>query len=103
MGRRSVRLNADEMEKFFEAGADLPVMGVTPDQLVSLKTTTIVIPGDDNTPSSESGRTAYRMTQGCEMHDLGLDDVDIALIPYPDWAPSEPEIVNVLTKFLGRN
>tara|TARA_E500000331_G_scaffold63675_1_gene58487 strand:- start:495 stop:626 length:132 start_codon:yes stop_codon:yes gene_type:complete len=43
------------------------------------------------------------MTQGCEMHDLGLDDVDIALIPYPDWAPSEPEIVNVLTKFLGRN
>ncbi len=50
MGRRSVRLNADEMEKFFEAGADLPVMGVTPDQLVSLKTTTIVILGDDNTP-----------------------------------------------------
>ena len=61
-------------------------MGVTPDQLVSLKTTTIVIPGDDNTPSSESGRTAHRMTPGCEMHDLGLDDVDIALIPYLDWA-----------------
>ena len=76
------------MEKIFDVGADLPVMGVTPDQLVSLKMPTIVIPGDDNTPSSESGRTAHRMTPGCEMHDLGLDDVDIALIPYLDWAHS---------------
>ena len=90
-------------KELFEAGANLPVMGVTPDQLGSLKMPAIVIPGNDNTHSSESGRTAHRMISGSEIHDLGLDDVDIALIPYPDWAPYEPEIVDVLTGFMGRH
>lgn len=90
-------------KELFEAGADLPVMGVTPDQLDSLKMPTIVIPGNDNTHSSESGRTAHRMIPGAEIHDLGLDDEDVPLIPYPDWAPYEPEIVDVLTGFMARN
>ncbi len=91
------------MEKIFDVGADLPLMGVTPDQLVILKMPTIVIPGNDNTHSSESGRTAHRMIPGSEIHDLGLDDVDVALIPYPDWAQYEPEIVDVLTGFMKQN
>lgn len=90
-------------KELFEAGADLPVMGVTPDQLGSLRMPTIVIPGNDNTHSSESGRTAHRMIPGAEIHDLGLDDEDVPLIPYPDWAPYEPEIVDVLTGFMARN
>lgn len=90
-------------KELFEAGADLPVMGVTPDQLGSLKMPTIVIPGNDNTHSSESGRTAHQMIPGAEIHDLGLDDEDVPLIPYPDWALYEPEIVDVLTGFMARN
>lgn len=90
-------------KELFEAGADLPVMGVTPDQLGSLRMPTIVIPGNDNTHSSESGRTAHRMIPDAEIHDLGLDDEDVPLIPYPDWAPYEPEIVDVLTGFMARN
>ena len=90
-------------KELFEAGANLPVMGVTEDQLGGLKMPTIVIPGNDNTHSSESGRTAHRMIPGSEIHDLGLDDVDVALIPYPDWAQYESEIVDVLTGFMKRN
>ena len=72
-------------------------------QLGSLKMPTIVIPGNDNTHSSESGRTAHRMIEGSEMHDLGLEDEDVPLIPYPDWAPYEAEITDVLTGFMARN
>ena len=64
---------------------------------------TIVIPGNDNTHSSESGRTAHRMIPGAEIHDLGLEDEDVPLIPYPDWAPYEPEITDVLTGFMARH
>lgn len=90
-------------KELFEAGAHLPVMGVTEEQLGSLKMPTIVIPGNDNTHSSESGRTAHRMISGAEIHDLGLDDEDVPLIPYPDWAPYEPEITDVLTGFMASN
>lgn len=90
-------------KELFEAGAHLPVMGVTEEQLGSLKMPTIVIPGNDNTHSSESGRTAHRMIPGAEIHDLGLEDEDVPLIPYPDWAPYEPEITDVLTGFMARH
>lgn len=90
-------------KELFEAGAHLPVMGVTEEQLGGLKMPTIVIPGNDNTHSSESGRTAHRLIPGAEIHDLGLEDEDVPLIPYPDWAPYEPEITDVLTGFMARN
>ena len=90
-------------KELFEAGAHLPVMGVTEEQLVGLKMPTIVIPGNDNTHSSESGRMAHRMIPGAEIHDLGLEDEDVPLISYPDWAPYEPEITDILTGFMARN
>jgi hypothetical protein len=62
----------------------MPVMGVTETQLGILVMPTIVFPGNDNTHSSESGRTAQRMISGVQIHDLGLEGGDIPVILFTD-------------------
>lgn len=87
----------------FVAGANLPVMGVTEKELRSIKVPTIVIPGNDNTHSSESGRIAHRMIAGSELHQLPISDQDVDLIPFPKWAPYEDEIARVFAGFMERH
>lgn len=84
----------------FIAGADLPVMGVTKEELDGIKMPTIVIPGNDNTHSSESGRIAHRMIAGSKLHQLPIEDQDLPLIPYDEWAPYEAEITDVFVDFM---
>jgi pimeloyl-ACP methyl ester carboxylesterase len=84
----------------FVAGANLPVMGVTERELRSIKTPTIVIPGNDKTHSSESGRIAHRMIAGSALHTLPITDQDVDLIPFPKWAPYEDEIARVFADFM---
>jgi len=86
--------------KQFEAGANLPVMGVTPEQLRSIKVPTIVIPGNDQTHNSQSGRMAHSLIANAKLHQLPITDQDVPLIPFPDWAPYEPEITRVFTDFM---
>lgn len=86
----------------FVAGTHLPVMGVTEDELKSIKVPTIVIPGNDNTHSSASGLAAHRFIPGSELHRLPIEDQDVALIPFPEWAPYFDEITDVLARFMAR-
>ena len=53
--------------------------------------------------SSESGRKAHELIPGSKLHDLGLKDEDVDLIPYPDWSPYEAEISTVLTEFMHQH
>ena len=84
----------------FVAGAHLPVMGVTEQELASIKAPTIVIPGNDNTHSSKSGLAAHRMIPGSELHQLPVTDQDVPLIPFEEWAPYEEEIVRAFGDFM---
>lgn len=86
----------------FVAGAHLPVMGVTPEQLASIKAPAIVIPGNDNTHSSASGRIAQESIPGSELHELPITDQDVPLIPYEGWSSYEPEISRVFVDFMRR-
>jgi len=88
--------------KIFVAGKDLPVWGVTEAELGSIKAPTIVIPGNDNTHASTSGIAAHRLIPGSELHRLPIEDQDVPLIPFPDWAPYEDEIAQVLARFIAR-
>ena len=90
-------------KELFEAGVHHPVMGVTNEELSSLTMPTIVIPGNDNTHASASGKAAHERIPDSELYDLGLEDEDVALIPYPDWASHEPESVDALTDFMRRH
>jgi pimeloyl-ACP methyl ester carboxylesterase len=86
----------------FVAGALLPVMGVTEAELKSIEVPTLVIPGNDKTHSSGSGRTAARMIPGAQLHQLPIADQDIALIPFGEWSPYEEEIARTFADFMKR-
>ncbi len=88
-------------DKFLE-GANWPVMGVDEAALAKMDLPVIVIPGNDNTHSSESGRIAHRLIPGAELHDLGLEDQDVPLVTFDQWAPHEDEITRVFVDFMGR-
>jgi pimeloyl-ACP methyl ester carboxylesterase len=88
--------------ELFEAGAHHPVMGVTPQQMASIKTPTIIIPGNDQTHASANGRIAHQQIAGSELHQLPIEDQEVPLIPFPDWAPYEDEIVRVFLDFMRR-
>jgi pimeloyl-ACP methyl ester carboxylesterase len=91
-----------KLRDLFVKGANLPVMGVPEADLRKIKAPAMIIPGNDNTHSSESGRTAHRMIAGSELHQLPVTDQDVPLIPFPDWASYEPEIARVFTDFMRR-
>jgi len=86
----------------FVAGVHLPVMGVTDAELASLKVPAIVVPGNDKTHASASGIAASRRIPGCQLHQLPIDDQDVPLIPFPDWAPYEEEIARVFSRFIAQ-
>jgi pimeloyl-ACP methyl ester carboxylesterase len=84
----------------FSAGGHLPVMGVSEAELRSIKVPTIVIPGNDNTHSSASGRAAAKLIPGCQLHELPVTDQDVPLIVFEEWAPYEDEIARVFADFM---
>jgi pimeloyl-ACP methyl ester carboxylesterase len=88
--------------ELFVAGAHHPVMGVSPQELASITAPTIVIPGNDNTHSSASGRAAHQQIPGSELHQLPITDQDVPLIPFDEWAPYEDEITRVFLDFMRR-
>lgn len=87
----------------FEAEAHNEVMGVTNEQLDSISAPTLIIPGNDKTHASASGLAAHRLIRGSELYQLDLEDEDVDLIPYPEWAPYEPEIAAAMTAFMRRH
>ena len=69
------------------------------------ETTSLVPTGTwtvDNTHSSASGLAAHRLIPGSQLHRLPIEDQDVPLIPFPDWAPYEDEIAQVLARFIAR-
>ena len=88
-----------KLKKLFEDGANLPVMGISEAELKSMKVPTIVIPGNDKTHSSVSGRIAQKMIPGAKLHELPIKDQDVPLVPFEEWAPYEAEITKVFVDF----
>ena len=88
------------LRALFTAGAHHQVMGVTEAELQSIRTPTIIIPGNDKTHSSASGRAAHRLITGSKFHNLPVTDQDVDLIPFNEWAPHEDEITAVFSGFM---
>ena len=84
----------------FSAGGHLPIMGVTEAELHSIEVPAVVIPGNDKTHASVSGRTAAKLIPGSQLHELLITDQDVDLIPFDQWAPYEDEIARVFVNFM---
>ena len=107
MRERLMAMKADDYiavmsrwQQMFVAGTQLPVMGVTDEELQSIRVPTVVIPGNDLTHSSASGKLAASRIPGATLHQLPTTDQDIALIPYPEWEIYEDEITDVFVKHM---
>ncbi len=87
---------------YFLAGADLPVIGATADDLGSIAVPTLIIPGNDLTHGLATGRCAHRLIPGSEIHQMWAEDVDIDLFPLEQWDAREDEMAAVLVEFLAR-
>jgi pimeloyl-ACP methyl ester carboxylesterase len=88
--------------EIFAAGGKYPVMGVTEEELKSIKVPTVIIPGNDKTHSSASALFAHNAIPGSELHHLPIEDQDMPLIPFPDWASYEAEIAHTFADFMAR-
>ena len=95
-----IKVQSNLLDKFLN-GAELPVMGITESELNSIKVPSLVIPGNDNTHNSESGKTASVMLGNSELHELPIEDVDVDLIPWSQWYDYENEISNVMSRFIN--
>jgi hypothetical protein len=78
------------------------VMGVTEQELRSIKVPVMIIPGNDQTHSSASAAVGHKLIPGSELHQLPIKDQEVPLIPFPDWGPYEEEIADTFVKFMQR-
>jgi pimeloyl-ACP methyl ester carboxylesterase len=84
----------------FTSGPAAPMMGVREADLRAIKVPTLVIPGNDKTHSAPNGRVVQKIIPGSRLHELPLEDLDVDLIPFTDWAPYEEEIARVYADFM---
>jgi pimeloyl-ACP methyl ester carboxylesterase len=84
----------------FLSGVELPVMGVSGEQLASIRAPVIVIPGNDETHASASGRAAAHAIPGARLHELPVTDQAVTLIPFDQWEPYEEEIAREFARFM---
>ena len=89
-------------KEIFEAGGKHPVMGVTEQELRSIKVPVMIIPGNDQTHSSASAAVAHKLIPGSQVHQLPIKDQEVPLSPFPEWGPYEEEIADTFVKFMQR-
>jgi len=84
----------------FNKGPRAPVLGMTEAALRSIKVPTIVVPGNDNTHASSNGIEAAKLIEGSVLYRLPIEDLDMPLLPFTEWAPYEAELAAMLTDFM---
>jgi pimeloyl-ACP methyl ester carboxylesterase len=87
----------------FLSGPTSPVMGVREEALRGFKVPTLVVPGNDKTHASGSGRACAQLIPGAELFELPIQDQDIALIPFAEWAVHEPALTQAFAGFMRRH
>ena len=84
----------------FQKGPRAPVLGMTEEALRSIKVPAIVVPGNDNTHASANGIEAAKLIGGSVLYRLPIEDLDVPLLPFTEWAPHEAELAAALTDFM---
>ena len=96
-----IKVMSNWQRQFIES-TKLEVFGMTKADLASISVPAVLIPGNDRTHASESGRIAAGSIPGCVLHQLPIEDQDLPIIPYTDWAPYEEEIARVFVETMRR-
>jgi pimeloyl-ACP methyl ester carboxylesterase len=97
--KQYIKVMSNWQDQFIES-TKMEVFGMTEADLRSISVPTVVIPGNDQTHASVNGRIAASKIPGCVLHQLPIEDQEVPLIPYPDWAPHEDEIARVFLELM---
>ena len=84
----------------FTRGPVAPMYGVTKAELRSIRVPSVVVPGNDKTHSLPCGRAIQKLIPGSRLFELPLQDEDVPLVPFGDWAPHEETIARVCADFV---
>lgn len=86
----------------FTNSVDLPIIGATEADLKSIKVPAVVIPGNDRTHGTETGRIAARLLPKSELHIIWEKDLDVDLGAMEDWEPKNPEMAGYFVDMMKR-
>jgi hypothetical protein len=86
----------------FIASTKMEVFGMTDADLASIQVPTVVIPGNDQTHASVNGKLAARKIPGAVLHKLPIQDQEVPLINYTEWAPYEGEIADAFLALMRK-
>jgi pimeloyl-ACP methyl ester carboxylesterase len=86
----------------FQAGADYPVIGLSPAQLRSMTMPTCICPGNDPVHPREPGQAAHRLMPIAEHHQIVTDDHPDIEAAFADWDRKEGLLAATFIDFLRR-
>jgi pimeloyl-ACP methyl ester carboxylesterase len=96
-----IRVMSHWLDLFLQ-GPRKPVLGMTEEALRSIAVPTIVVPGNDRTHASANGRAAAELIPGSVLYSLPMEDQDVPLLPFSDWAPHEATLAKVFAGFMSQ-
>jgi pimeloyl-ACP methyl ester carboxylesterase len=86
----------------FVAGAELPLIGTSADDLRAIATPACLVPGDDRTHPGEIGAAAARLLPNCELHRVTTADQHLDVTPIDDWYRNAGDLGALFHGFLQR-
>ena len=86
----------------FQAGADYPVIGLSPAQLRSMIMPTCIAPGNDRVHPRLPGQVAHRLMPNAEYHEVMAEDRMDLDVAFEDWEKKEGLLAAIFIDFLRR-
>src|SRR5215475_9535232 len=86
----------------FVAGAELPLIGTSADDLRRIAAPACIVPGDDLTHPSATGIAAARLMRDCEVHRVTEVDQNVDVTPVEDWYGRAGDMGAIFADFLKR-
>jgi len=88
--------------KSFTESVDLPIIGASEADLKSIKVPTVIIPGNDRTHGTATGKRAAQLIPNAELHVIWEKDLDADLGPAEEWEPKNPEMAGYFVGMMKR-
>lgn len=85
----------------FLKGPRKPVLGMEDDVMRAIRVPTIVVPGNDKTHASINGHAAATLIPNSILYELPIQDQDVPVLPFSDWAEHEATLATVFADFMN--
>ncbi len=85
----------------FQDGSHHPVAGISPDEMRSIKTPTIIVPGNDFVHPKPPAQAAHRLIPNSEYREVMYHDVEVD-VDFAGWEAANGSLASVFIDFLRK-